>query len=72
MLSRVYHQIGNIPKNIVNAPKKIAKSVANTIDDAKHSDKPFISNIFASRRYGGKRKTKKPKKSNRKTRKNRK
>lgn len=72
MLSRVSHQIANLPKNIYNAPKKVAKSIANTYDDMKHSDKPYISNIFASKKLGGKRKTRKTKKSNRKTRKTRK
>lgn len=71
MLSRVSHEIGNVPKNIINAPKKLAKSIANTYDNMKHH--PAISNLGAIvYRKGGKRKTRKTKKSNRKTRKTRK
>lgn len=72
MLSRVSHQIGNLPKNIYNAPKKVTKTIANTYDDMM-KDHPAISNLGAIvYRKGGKRKTRKTKKSNRKTRKTRK
>jgi hypothetical protein len=67
------HQIGNIRKNIWNAPGKANKFVNKTLDKIRYSDTPGIRNIPAIFGLkGGKRKTRKTKKSNRKTRKNRK